>query len=172
MSTGNLSNGLPQRMPDEVRADIMADIAALKQKITPYVVEPSAQELREMVRLSDGNIGFTIKTLGYLKANPDLCPPGLDVDAYQVNLDSVTMYRDMEQPLQQLVNLLGSSGAVCGSKAAGAGLVGYGGFKSAARLGVLTAKTIVADLGTQFAGQGTRRATKGDDPPDGGASGR
>ena len=170
MSNGNLSNGVPQRMPDEVRQSIMADIASLTLKIAPYVVEPSAQVLREMLKLGDGNVGFTTKTLAYLKAHPELCAPGLDVEEYETNLDNVTMYRDMEQALQQLVSQLGGSGAVCGSKAAEAGLVGYGGFKSAARLGVLSAKPIVADLSGQFANRTGRPAAKRRGKPKDGAA--
>ena len=156
MSKVKLTDFISLELPDEVKQQILALIAQIQALLQPHLAGIGPRPRRGIVALGDGNVAFVSKILGYLQANPQLCPPYLDVPEFARDLAGYHALRSIVQPLQALVDQLKLGARLCGSDACSAALVGYDGFQTCASLGLPGASTIVADCATQFAQSGGR----------------
>ena len=77
-----------------------------------------------------------------------------------MNTSVISKGGSLQQPVSQLADMLDGSLAITGSDAMNAALAYYQSVKTASKLNVPGAATIIDDLSTRFAGQGVRVPTK------------
>lgn len=96
------------------------------------------------------------KSLEYCHQNPDIAPRFLDIEEFKNDVDTVTVLRELLQPLEQITSLLSDTMMMAGSDAYQAALVYYQAAKGAARQNIPGGESIYNDLSSRFAG-GSRK---------------
>ena len=149
------TNRISLTLPDADGTELQAALKMLQDKLMPLLVDLSPQDRRELPKMGDKTLAFVGKALDYAQANPQLCPPYLDVPEFQKDMASVQMLQSLLRPLAQAADIVDDSLMLAGSEAYAAALVFYQSGKSAARSKVLGAATIADDLGARFPGRST-----------------
>ena len=149
------------QIADKDLGDIKAAIDTLKSKLLPSLKALTPTEKKELPKMGDKTTAFVQKTLEYCKANPDLCPPFLDVGAFEVDVKAVESIRNIYAPLLQIVEALDDTMTLSGSEAYTGSLMFYNSVKFGAKSNISGAKTIYEELSSRFPGKpkGTNAAT-------------
>ena len=141
------------QMNEKDLEEVKAAIATLKSVLMPNLKALTPTDRQEIAKMGDKTVAFVQKTLEYCKANPELCPQFLDVDALGVDVKAVEAIRAVYQPLLQIVEGLGDTMTLSGSEAYAGALMFYNSVKAASKTNISGAGTIYDDLSTRFPGR-------------------
>ncbi|MBU2494672.1 MAG: hypothetical protein KJ571_18780 [Bacteroidetes bacterium] len=117
------------------------------------MVALSADERKNLAKMSDKTIPFVEKTLNYAESDPEFAPAYLNVDELKIDMKAVGQLKAFFLPLEQLNANLDDTILLAGSEAYVAALAYYNSVKQAAKMNVLKAKTIYEDLSQRFPGR-------------------
>lgn len=160
MSNPIMSNRISFQIPDEDMQAIQAAITTLQQKLQPRLIDLGQADRRAMPRMGAKTVDFVSKTLGSATAHPQVIPGFVDLAEFTRDFAAVGVLRGLQQPLQQLTDLVDDSLAVSGSEAYSAALACYESFKSASKRGVPGMTTIAEDLAERFPGRSSHSAAR------------
>ena len=157
MATENL---VSIKISTEDKSKIDAAVAELNKVLKPLLISLTADQRREIPKMSDGTTPFVEKTLDYAKSNAEFAPPYMDIPELEVDLKAVEDLQSVYRPLLQLMQQLDDSIMLSGSEAYIASLAYYNSVKVGSRMNVPSAKAIFDDLKKRFA---KVRSTPGDE---------
>jgi hypothetical protein len=156
MNANALSNRISLDIPADDMLAIQSALKTLQDKLQPHLVDLGPDERRKLPKMGAKTVDFVSKTLSYASTNPQLRPAFVDIDEFSRDLSAVGTLRALQQPLNQLADMVDDSLLLSGSEAYAAALACYQSIKSAARLNMPGAATIASDLAERFASQGPK----------------
>jgi hypothetical protein len=160
MSANLLSNRISLNIPAADLQAIMAAVKTLQDKLLPHLVDLDADDRHALPKMGAKTIDFVTRTLGAVQAHPEFKPAFVDADEFARDLAAVGALRAIQQPLDQIADMVDDSLMLSGSEAYAAALACYQSIKSAARLGQPGAAMLAADLSARFSGRPTKVAAK------------
>lgn len=158
------NNRISIQLSDEDRQQIEAAMKVMQDKLLPQLVVLQPQDRRELPKMGPRSVAFVTKALEYGRANPQWCPPYIDIAELEADIRAVALLQSVQRPLSQLADQLDDSLLLAGSEAYTEALKIYQAAKSAARANQPGAGTAAEDLARQFAARTAKG--KGDVPPD------
>jgi hypothetical protein len=154
-----------QHMPDNLHAiaipaatlaEIRQHIAAAYDLARTYVTSRTPEERGSMLILGPKSLSFVERAHEYARQNPQLCPPFLDMEAFDIDFSDAHGLWGIRNLVQQLHEGIDDTQIVAGSEAYQAALLFYNSAKTAAAQNVPGAKAIYDDLKNRFP-RGKRR---------------
>ena len=160
MNTNVIGKRTSLNIPDDDLQAVQVAVQTLQDKLVPHLVNIGPDEKRALTKMGSKSVDFVSKTLTYASTNPQFKPAFVDIDSFSSDVTAFGVLRSLQQPVSQLADMLDDSLAITGSDAMNAALAYYQSVKTASKLNVPGAATIIDDLSTRFAGQGVRAPTK------------
>lgn len=155
MSNGNQISLV---MPDEVVAGTKQHFTDAAQIVSPFLMNLTSEEIKELPKMGDKSYSFVTKALEYMKIPGTPIPPYLNVADIEVDLKGYDTIRQVLQTIMPTIDMLNDSMVLSGSEAYGAVLAYYNYIKGAAKSNVPGAQTILDDLSARFPGRPTKKA--------------
>ncbi len=143
-------NRISMRLTPEDQQRINDSLRAVQETLTPYLVALTAEERKNLPKMSDRTTPFVEKALSYAQANPSISPLFLNVEEFKVDLEAVYQLTELLRTVDQLSDLLNDTVLLAGSEAYEAALTFYSSAKQAAKINVPGAKGIADDLSKRF----------------------
>jgi hypothetical protein len=137
---------LSQQEIEELIKRIMEAMEILR----PYLVTLTANERREMPKMGEKTFSFVVKAHEFATQNPNLRPPFLDMNEYDIDFSDAQGLWGVRNIAQQLYENIDDIEIAAGSEAYQASLSFYNYVKLAATQDVTGAKTVYNELKTRF----------------------
>jgi hypothetical protein len=129
-------------------------------KLMPHLLELTNDEKHSIPKMKDKTVAFVTKSYEHAVNNPILVPAYVDVIEFKKDTNAVTLLRQFQNPLMELMKALEDTMTVAGSEAYISALSFYTSVKSAAKNNVPGAQVVYEDLSIRFKGQGRGKSTK------------
>ncbi len=152
-----MDNKHNEAIPEPVLADAQEKIRELVKMLSPYLINLTATERQNILKMGDKTLGFAAKSYDYAQANSSFVPSYLDMDAFRIDMKDATGLRVLEITLLQLVQGVDDTIMLAGSEAYNQALVFYNSVKQAARQEIPGAKAIYNELQSRFPGRRTKK---------------
>ena len=143
-------------IPEDRLQRIRAALQVLQEELMPYLPMVTARKRRAMLKLGMKKRPFVDETLHYMRVNPQLKPPYMDLDEFARELEAGDTLLGIEQVLKELLDAVSGGVLQCGSDALSRALVCYQSLRIAANAGEPFARTIYNDLSRSFPGRPTK----------------
>jgi len=153
----SLSNKISTEITPEQSAAITAAFEALKTALAPVLlINLTAEERMESLKMGDKTIAFVNKTMEYATQSPSLVPGYVDLTEAKKDHKLASYIYALYQQISTLSRGLEDTGMVAGSEAYEAALVIYYSIKGASRSNVTGTQAIYDDLKQRFPSRGKR----------------
>jgi hypothetical protein len=153
--------------PDDLKS-CQDSLETLDSILSRLLINISADDVRGLAKFGPRNNDFIYRAMAIIRAMPEYKPGFLDLDAFQRDLDAITLLAGLLDKLRKCFDLVEDSMMVAGSEGYQAALAIYAALKSAARLGSNDAQVAVDDLAQRLP---QRKARPVPTPAGGGSSG-
>ncbi|RAI83871.1 hypothetical protein [Algoriphagus yeomjeoni] len=130
-------------------ADLLAikvALAVLQAKLGPLLIALTDEERRSLFKMGEASRPFVEKVLEYVVSNPEFLPPFTDVAEMQKDWKAISDLIPIFNGLSQLCSNLDDTLMEAGSEVMVPSAAYYKSAQMAAKLGVPSAKPVVADL--------------------------
>lgn len=154
MSNGNQISLV---MPDEVVAGAKQHFTDAAQIVSPFLMNLTPEEIKELPKMGDKSYSFVTKALEYMKIPGTPIPSYLNVAELEVDLKGYDTIRQVLQTVMPTIDMLNDSMTLSGSEAYVAVLAYYNYIKGAAKSNVPGAQTIYDDLSARFPGRPAKK---------------
>lgn len=154
MSNGNQISLV---MPDEVVAGAKQHFTDAAQIVSPFLMNLTPEEIKELPKMGDKSYSFVTKALEYMKIPGTPIPSYLNVADIEVDLKGYDTIRQVLQTVMPTIDMLNDSMTLSGSEAYTAVLAYYNYIKGAAKSNVPGAQTIYDDLSARFPGRPAKK---------------
>jgi len=139
-----------------IPADILSQVQTLVNQanalLLPYVTPLTPAERHAMAKMGEKTLSFVEKAHDFAVQNPNLCPPYLDMAAFDTDFGDAHNLWTLLVSTQQLHENVDDTEMVAGSEAYQAALVFYNSVKMAARQDIPGAKAVYEELKKRFPG--------------------
>lgn len=133
------SNFNTSSIPSKVVAEVIQSLDNINKKLPGRAA--LTKEEKDALTHMDKEEPFIMKVLHEAEANPELVPPGFDLDELRRNVELIKAAQMILDPLKKLVQKLEDSALVAGSEAYVPSLFLYNVMKSASKYSKKTSKT-------------------------------
>jgi hypothetical protein len=116
----------------------------------PYVTPLTPAQRHELPKMGNKTLSFVEKSYDFAKQNPNLCPPFLDMCAFNADFDDAHNLFTLNNSTLQLHEFIDDTAMLAGSESYEAALVFYNSVKMAARQDIPGAKAIYEELKKRF----------------------
>lgn len=137
-------------IPEEVLAQVRSLLAQIISLLAPYALAITAEEYRAMLKMGNKSFAFVEKAFELAKQNPGLCPPFLDMEAFEIDFKDAHQLIPVINESKQIAEIIADICAIAGSEAFKAALIFYNASKVAAENDVPGAKTVYEELRKRF----------------------
>jgi len=145
-------------MPDEVVAGAKQHFTDAAQIVSPFLMNLTPEEIKELPKMGDKSYSFVTKALEYMKIPGTPIPSYLNVAELEVDLKGYDTIRQVLQTVMPTIDMLNDSMTLSGSEAYVAVLAYYNYIKGAAKSNVPGAQTIYDDLSARFPGRPVKKS--------------
>ncbi|MDR1116560.1 MAG: hypothetical protein LBL33_10550 [Tannerella sp.] len=142
-------------IPANIVSQVQSLVNQAKGQLLPYVTPLTPAERHTLPKMGEKTLSFVEKAHEYAVQNPNLCPPYLDMAAFNTNFADVHNLLMLNNATLQLHEYTDDTSMTSGSEAYQAALIFYNSVKMAARQDVPGAKAVYEELRKRF--PGTRR---------------
>jgi hypothetical protein len=142
-------------IPVDVLSQVQTLVNQANTLLLPYVTPLTAAERRTLLKTGEKTLSFVEKAHEFAVHNPALCPPYLDMAAFNIDFVDAHNLTTLNNSTLQLHEYTDDTDMVAGSEAFQAALVFYNSVKVAAMHDVPCAKAVYEELRKRF--PGTRR---------------
>jgi hypothetical protein len=130
-----------------------------------YVAPLTPEERRGMIKMGDKRLSFVEKARDFARANPDLVPPFLDVDAFDADFNEAHELWTLAVRVLRLYENITDTEMQAGSEAYQAALMFYHSVKEAATHDVAGARAVYEQLRPRFFSSHHKSAVPETEPP-------
>jgi hypothetical protein len=141
-----------QAIPAEVLTQAQTKANELKTLLAPYMLALTPSERHELPKMGEKTISFVAKSYDFAKQNPNLCPPYLDMTAFDIDFGDAHGLWMLLNTVQQIHQNIDDTEMAAGSEAYQAALMFYSSVKVAAAQDIPGAKAVYDELKTRFPG--------------------
>jgi hypothetical protein len=121
-------------------------VAVLQAKLGPLLIALTDEERRSLFKMGEASRPFVEKVLEYVVTNPEFLPPFTDVPEMQKDWKAISELLPIFNVLSQLCSNLDDTLMEAGSEVMVPSTAYYKSAQMAVKLGVPSAKPVVADL--------------------------
>lgn len=125
-------------------------IAVLQAKLGPLLVALTEVERRSLFKMGEASRPFVEKVLEYVVSNPEFLPPFTDVAEMQKDWKAISDLLPIFNAMKQLCSNLDDTLMEAGSEVMIPSAAYYKSAQMGVKLGIPSAKPIVADLKVRF----------------------
>ena len=158
-----ISNRISIQIPPKELQSALQKLAEVSATLEPYLIALTADERRQIPKMSDGNAPFVEKALRYAKGQPELAPAYLKIEEMDIDFKAVNDLAKVFQEVTRLGSAIDDTIKLAGSEAWMAALTYYNSVKMGTKLNVPGAKPVYEDLRKRFEGNRTRAEQPGDE---------
>jgi hypothetical protein len=153
-----MENQISVSLTDAQWQEAETAVQTLKKLFEGQLVTLTPKQRQAITKMGSGSLSFTEKAADYARSNPELLPPHVPVEEFEIDLKAARKLNVLFQALSQFVAQLDDSMLLSGSEAFTAARTYYAAAKVAAKTNSAGAKVIASDLAVRFA-----RSAKPDD---------
>ena len=153
MASSLFNNGFKFAPQPPDLASVMAAVATL-QEFRKYLLDLNIAQTRSLFKMGPGAFHFVTEAYNLARANPQLKPGFVDLDAFQQDLEAYEALRTITQGLSQPHDMANDTLLFIGARNYASARNCYKGFQDAAAMNLPGAALLVEILAPQFAGQG------------------
>lgn len=135
------------------------DAISTVKNALPFLVNLTNQQRQILPKMDDIRRPFVEKALAYAKSEPKVCPPYVDLDEFEKDLDLYKNLSTIFQEINKLNEMIDDTRLASSVDAYTAALAIYNSAKMAAKTNVPGVDTIVDDLKSLFESQGATDAS-------------
>ena len=146
-------NRISVTIPENILSEAMGYFMSGAQILTPYLINLTTEQRKELSKLGDKSTAFVTKGIDYLNMSPSTNPSYVDA-AELVN--DFKLYQDLKRLLQVImptIDMIDDTMTLAGSDTLLAVLAYYNYIKGAAKMNVLGTKTIYDDMAERYPGR-------------------
>ena len=125
----------------------------LMEVLEPYLIALSAEQRKQLPKMSDKTLPFVEKCLAYAQSNPQFAPVYMNIEEMKIDVEAVEILTRLSRPIRHICENIGDTTVLAGSEAYIAALAYYNSVKQAAKMNVPAAKVIYDDLSKRFPGK-------------------
>ena len=118
--------------------------------LLPELIVLTPEERKSLHKMGDGSMAYVQKAYNHAEQHPPLVPTYLNLPDYKMNADVISPLQSILSVVNELQNGLEDTKLKAGAEAISSADTFYETTKTAAKKNVSGAKTIVADLKTNF----------------------
>ncbi|MDR1340078.1 MAG: hypothetical protein LBK58_08520 [Prevotellaceae bacterium] len=137
-------------IPDDVVSQVLSLVNQAKGLLQPYVTPLTPAERHTLPKMGEKTLSFVEKAHEFAVQNPNLCPPYLDMTAFNTDFADVHSLLMLNNVTLQLHEYTDDTAMTSGSEAFQAALVFYNSVKMAARQNIPGAKAVYEELRKRF----------------------
>ena len=152
-----LENLVSVKLSDKEVDTIRKNLKAISDILAPHAIALTNTERRKLPKMSDKTLPFVEKSLQYAEKHPTLVPAFVDVSEFKIDLEAVSVLKDLLQDARQICDILDDTTMLAGSEAYVAALALYNSVKIGTRMNVPAARPVYEDLKKRFESQGSRK---------------
>jgi hypothetical protein len=141
-----------EQIPSAVLEEAQVKANELLTLFAPYATALTPDERRGMAKMGRKSFSFVEKAYEYAKQNPNLCPPYLDMTAFECDFSDAHGLWTLLNTIHQFAENLDDTQMAAGSEAFQAALIFYGSIQTAAAQDIPGAKAVYEDLRSRFPG--------------------
>jgi hypothetical protein len=145
-----MENKHNQAIPRDVIEQIQDLLNQVKELMSPYAVALTPSERHSMPKMGEKSVAFVDKAHDIVEQNRQMCPPYLDIDAFNVDYEDANGLWALQNIATQVQEIISDTAMAAGSEAYQASLAFYNYIKIAAAQNVPGAKAIYEELRTRF----------------------
>ncbi|WP_163324480.1 hypothetical protein [Draconibacterium mangrovi] len=145
-----MDNKINFTIPAETVTQVNEALTTISTALQPYVIALSADERRELPKMSDKTQPFVDKALDYLSRAPQFAPPYMDVDGMRNDMTVHNQLMPLLRQVRILSDNLDDTTMEAGAESYVAALMYYNSVKMAAKMDIPGAKSIYDDLSKRF----------------------
>ena len=145
-----LENRVSIEITQEDQQAIEGALDTLKTKLAPYLESLTAQDRKELPKMSDGTVPFVSKAVEYAQDNAAFVPAFVDVGELKKDVAAVNTLTQLLRQVEEIQTLLDDTVVLAGSEAYVAALAFYNSVKLGVRMNIPGAKAIHDDLKQRF----------------------
>jgi hypothetical protein len=139
-------------IPVDTLSQVQNLLNQAKALLLPYVTTLTPSERHAMAKMGEKTLSFVEKAHDFAVQNPLLCPPYLDMAAFDTDFGDAHNLWTLLLTTQQLHENVDDTAMVSGSEAYQSALVFYNSVKMAARQDIPGAKAVYEELKKRFPG--------------------
>ncbi|MDR1340081.1 MAG: hypothetical protein LBK58_08535 [Prevotellaceae bacterium] len=139
-------------IPDDVVSQVLSLVNQAKGLLQPYVTPLTPAERHTLPKMGEKTLSFVEKAHEFAVQNPNLCPPYLNMTAFNTDFADVHNLLMLNNVTLQLHEYTDDTAMTAGSEAYQAALVFYNSVKMAARQNIPGAKAVYEELRKRFPG--------------------
>lgn len=143
-----------QQIPADVLARAHSMINEALALLSPYMLALTPTDRRELPKMGEKTIAFVEKAHEFAKQNPNLRPPYMDMNDFDIDFSDARSLWALLNTVHQLEQTLDDTEMVAGSEAYRTALVFYQSVKMASAQNVPGAKAVYEELKTRFPNYG------------------
>jgi hypothetical protein len=141
---------------ESIPADILAQVQSLVNQanalLLPYITPLTPTQRQSLPKMGEKTFSFVEKAHEFALQNPNLCPPYLNIEAFNTDFADAHNLLTLNNTTQQLREATDDTAMTAGSEAYQASLIFYNSVKMAARQDVPGAKAVYEELRKRFPG--------------------
>jgi hypothetical protein len=137
-------------IPVDVLSQVQTLVNQAHTLLLPYVTPLTAAERRTLLKMGEKTFSFVEKAHEFAVQNPALCPPYLDMVAFEIDFADAHNLMTLNNSTLQLHEYTDDTSMVAGSEAYQAALVFYSSVKVASAHDVPGAKAVYEELRKRF----------------------
>jgi len=134
---------------DSTKQEIINRLNEISRHL-PFLINLTPEERRAIPKMGDKTIAFVEKAIEFIKANPQLVPPYVDVNELERDFKLAVQFRDIVTLIDSLSEKISDTYLAAGSEAYITALAFYNSVKSAAKMNVPGTDTIADELSERF----------------------
>jgi hypothetical protein len=137
-------------IPEEILEQVRSKLREVSELLDPYATALTASERHDLPKMGEKSLSFGEKARELAVENPDLCPPYLDVEAFNVDMADATGLRVVRNNASQALETIDDIALLSGSEAYQAALAFYNYVRLLASRDVPRAKAVYEELKKRF----------------------
>jgi hypothetical protein len=149
----DMENKHAQIIPADILAQAQALVNQTNALLLPYVKPLTPAERHAMAKMGEKTLSFVEKAHGFAGQNPNLCPPYLDMAAFDIDFADAHNLWTLLVSMKQLYENVDDTEMLAGSEAYQSALVFYNYVKMAVRHDIPGAKAVYEELKKRFPGR-------------------
>ena len=143
-------NRISVMIPEEALSMAMQHFVSGAQIMTPYLINLTPEQRKELPKLGDKSTAFVIKGIDYLHTPTSPIPSYVNVPELEIDFKLIEDLRKLLQVIMPTIDMIDDTMTLAGSDTYMSVLAFYSYIKGAAKLNVPGAQTIYDDMSERF----------------------
>jgi hypothetical protein len=97
-----ITNRISLQISEADVTEILAAVKVLQDKLVPHLIDLGPEDRRGLPKMGSKTVSFVGKALDYARDHKEFCPPFVELEEFQRDLDAVELLFKLQRPLAQV----------------------------------------------------------------------